>query len=493
MGFKEKSRLSVAIGLGLTLFVALVCYAAYLHQNEIDSPNFLSKYPQVAGTKLDNCTTCHSGGSYTSGGKTTTLGSCQWCHYKTDYGANSSEANLLATLNPYGIDYLNAGRNVAALTAIEDLDSDGDGYPNIVEIAALRYPGDPNDDPTKVAAPSKVYARDQLEAMSQHTQFLLMNARKSTDNYVQYAGVPMEDLLTPIVLPSASDIMVLSPDGFSQTHPFNNGNPPLNVYPVDYPYPAANYFYDAQADIAINPSTGWCDYSAPSAAGRVNGSPIVNSGGLKMILAITREGQYLAPGVLNDQNKLDGEGPFRVVPPQKVPGPPDQRSTADPNVLWVWPYQPNGDHNAGFSSRSTTMIKVEPLPQGTTDIDVLEAGWPYIDQNKIVVYGAINPLDNIKEKLVQLVAAIELIPQNNFRTPSGKAVLENKVQVVQKMVENGNYVGAYQKLQEDVMGKMDGCINSTRPDGNDWLKDCDNQVKLYWAVHEVMVFLKILT
>ena len=116
------------------------------------------------------------------------------------------------------------------------------------------------------------------------------------------------------MLPSALDIVVLSPDGFSQTHPFNNDNPSLNVYPVDYPYPAANYFYAPQADVAINPSTGWCDYSAPSAAGRENGNPIVNSGGLKMILAITREGQYLAPGVLNAQNKLDGEGPFRLPP-----------------------------------------------------------------------------------------------------------------------------------------------------------------------------------
>ena len=43
-----------------------------------------------------------------------------------------------------------------------------------------------------------------------------------------------------------------------------------------------------------------------------------------MILAISRENGPMDPGILNDQNKLDGEGPFRVVPPQKVPSPPDQ-------------------------------------------------------------------------------------------------------------------------------------------------------------------------
>jgi hypothetical protein len=36
---------------------------------------------------------------------------------------------------------------------------------------------------------------------------------------------------------------------------------------------------------------------------------------------------------------------------------------------------------------------VEPLPEGVTDINTLEAGWPYIDQEKIVVYGAIDGTD----------------------------------------------------------------------------------------------------
>jgi hypothetical protein len=36
-----------------------------------------------------------------------------------------------------------------------------------------------------------------------------------------------------------------------------------------------------------------------------------------------------------------------------------------------------------------TIIKVLPLPAGTTDIDVLEAGWQFVDQAKIIIYGAI--------------------------------------------------------------------------------------------------------
>ncbi|MCE5273789.1 MAG: hypothetical protein LLG43_01510, partial [Deltaproteobacteria bacterium] len=79
---------------------------AYHHEGEDDAPKFLAVYPAKAGTKLDNCNLCHTGGSYTSGSKTVTLGSCQWCHYK--YGYDGS-GDILETLNSYGLAYRTAG------------------------------------------------------------------------------------------------------------------------------------------------------------------------------------------------------------------------------------------------------------------------------------------------------------------------------------------------------------------------------------------------
>lgn len=112
-----------------------------------------------------------------------------------------------------------------------------------------------------------------------------------------------------------------------------------------------------------------------------------------MILAYKRDGVYLDSGVLNDENKLDGEGPFRLVPPQKNPEPTDQSSIAD-NQEVIWPYVEDWDHNAGSSTRSVTIIKVQPLPDGTTDIDAYESGWEFVNENKIVIYGAIDGNDS---------------------------------------------------------------------------------------------------
>jgi hypothetical protein len=294
-------------------------------------------------------------------------------------------------MNPYGMDYLENGRNAAALEAINSEDSDEDGYPNGVEITADRFPGDGGDDPSKVAAPHRIYTKGQLEAMSPHAQFMLMNASRQPDDYVEYTGVPMEDLLQDAgALETATSITVFAPDGWSNYHPLKE-DPEPELYHVRGVYPEAVYYYDEEADMALNPEDGWCDYSAPSAKGRNPGSAI--EGDLKMILAYKRDGVYLQPGILNEDNKLDGEGPYRVVPPQKDPGPPDQSSSAV-NQDVVWPYTFDWDHNKGAASRSATIIRVEPLPEGTTDINILEAGWGYVDQGKIIIYGAIDGSDS---------------------------------------------------------------------------------------------------
>ncbi|MGA1796463.1 MAG: GEGP motif-containing diheme protein [bacterium] len=368
------------------LLVSSTAFSAYHHEGEMDSDNFLAAYPEKTGTKLDHCALCHSGGTYIDAkSQEVSLGSCQWCHYS--YGYDGS-GNIAYTLNNFGKDYYFNGRDALAIGKIDNFDSDGDGYSNKAEIQADRFPGNAKDDPSKKIAPSRVYTRADLEAMPQHTQFLLMNTSRSGDFYAEYSGVSMEYLLEDAgISDSATGILVYAPDGWSNYHPLD-AEPDPELYHVNGVYPAASFHYDEEADEAQS-AIGWCDYSAPSRAGRNNNDPIYVEGGLRMILAVKREGVDLDEGALTDENKLDGEGPFRLVPPQKNPGPPDQSSRAA-NQDVIWPFNWDWDHNAGASSRTVTIIKVLPLPPGTTDIDVLEAGWQFVDQEKIIIYGAID-------------------------------------------------------------------------------------------------------
>ena len=458
-------------------------FAAYHHMGESDSAIFLTAHPEAAGSKLDACALCHTGGSRMMQGRTVSVGSCQWCHETYGY---DGKGDISGTLNPYGRDYLQHGRSAEAVAAIEATDSDGDGYSNGEEIAAGRYPGDPSDDPEKVEAPYRVYRLEDIERMPQHTQFLMMNAHKSTDYYAEYSGVPLEVLLKPIALPDATGITVYSPDGFSQYHPFE---PSPGYYHINGPYPDADFHYNEHADVAKHPDPqqpdyGWCDYSAPSVGIRKDGDPIVNPAGQRLLLAIKRDGQYLEPGRLNDQNKLDGEGPFRVVPPQLVPGYPDQRSTAK-NQMVVWPFDEQADHNAGYSTRTATMIRVEPLPPGFTDINTLEAGWGYVEEGKIVVYGAIDPVPTVLEKLDRVSSMVALADPGDFGRAGGRDSLLERLRAVRESVASGK---ASQARRLILFGLVEDLEAEAR-DGSAQGPTVGRSV--YWGLREIAALLGI--
>jgi hypothetical protein len=210
-----------------------------------------------------------------------------------------------------------------------------------------------------------------------------------------------------------------------------------------------------------------------------------------MMLAVYRDGNYLDRGVLTLRNKLDGEGPFRIVPPQKVPGPPDQRATAA-NQNVIWPFDPNADHNAGYSIRSATVIKVEPLPPGTTDINTLEAGWKYVDEAKIIVYGAIDPQPTILSKMDALLATLKTSGSKSFQNRISQKTLIAEVGSANQLTQKGRHAAARKILSSRIIKHADGCSASGKqPDKDDWVTDCNLQRKIYWDTHELIVLLGI--
>lgn len=96
------------------IIILLVAVVALMGAPMVSAKSsFLTSFNQqydTAGTRLDSCTTCHNG----------------------------------EAVNLYGRAYSGSGKSFAA---IENLDSDGDGFTNLVEINALNFPGNPNDHP----------------------------------------------------------------------------------------------------------------------------------------------------------------------------------------------------------------------------------------------------------------------------------------------------------------------------------------------------------
>jgi len=362
---------------GLASYV-LAAYSS--HQNDQDVNNFLTVYPFARTTKLDDCSLCHPGGKVGS----KSYGSCDYCHIT--YGLQPPHGQI--PLNGYGQAYKNAGRDQNALRNIEGVDSDGDTYNNLMEISALNFPGDNKDYPGLTAAPVIIMNQERILNLPDHSQFLLANASKSIDEYVRYRGVKISDLLRNVrVRAEATQITVYAPDGFSKTFPINAEDPQKDSSKIQYdvmgPYPQGYYYGNLDfVDYAYDPGYPYDGYKIPDR--------------LYMLLGYLRDGDPLSKGrLIPDPTNigrlvLDGEGPYRLVIPQKIAGSPDRPSTATA-IGDGWDYDSNKDHNQGFSVRSVSAIRVEPLPEGTTDFNWTEGGWNLVDKARLVIYGAIDP------------------------------------------------------------------------------------------------------
>lgn len=360
------------------------------HESDADSNNFVSAYSTTLGTRLDDCQTCHRSGAQNASGTKVVYNPCSHCHLlkwpDSAYTVNVP-ASYYDTLNQFGKDYLNAGRSKDAILAIADNDSDGDGSTNGDEIANNRFPGDSKSMPGQPLAQIKTIADSDFTTLigsNLHEQFLLMNTTKQQyDDYATYRGVKVKDLLTSagvdLTDAAITGISVFAPDGFKTDFSISDI---INQFPDGIFYSVPQPF----SDLNLN----FVNYEDPLPAGVSNGSAL---GNLWLMIAGYR-GPLDTPLSVSYYDpitgKLEGEGPFRIIPPQKTVSRPDRRSSsvAVPDDGWNFISDGTGEnrHNAGSSVRGMCIIRVNPMPSGYEEYDTSN-GWSLIAEKKIVIYG----------------------------------------------------------------------------------------------------------
>jgi hypothetical protein len=152
--------------------------------NTPDIDNARTKYPNIVGTKLDSCSLCHT--------------------------------SNIPGLNPYGQDYKANGRNMAALGAIESLDSDKDGFTNIKEIMALTFPGNPSDFPkTNTSTPTATSAPTATMPPTATSTRVPSPTAPNPSPTAPYPGptetMPAPSATVPIPGPTATGVATLTP------------------------------------------------------------------------------------------------------------------------------------------------------------------------------------------------------------------------------------------------------------------------------------------
>lgn len=348
------------------------------HEKDADMQGFITRYPAAAGTRLDDCQTCHRGG--VKGTDTEREYSpCSYCHllvYPNQRYRTGVPRTAADTLNAYGAAYEKAGRNPDALAAIAGQDSDGDGSPNGAEIADLRLPGDAASRPGLPQAGTIVLGWDEIHKLPRHSEFLLMNTTKEpTDDYVAFTGVRIIDLLSAakVFLTGVTGITVFAPDGYSVDYSLED---------IREPFPRGRFYAGPRS--LEGAGAAFVKYPPELPDGIRDGRKI--PGQPWLMLAFERNGRPLDPSTYEKgTGRLAGEGPYRLIRPQRQPSRPD-RSQKDKAYGDGWDFGPMMDHNAGACVRGACVIRVNPMPAGTEEYD-WKNGWPLIGDRTVVIYG----------------------------------------------------------------------------------------------------------
>jgi uncharacterized protein YkwD len=104
----------------------------------------------------------------------------------------------------------------------------------------------------------------------------------------------------------------------------------------------------------------------------------------------------------------------------------------------------------------------------------------YLDSDPcIVTVTVIVSKQQVVDVLIQEIAKINALPESAVQNSNMLRALTNKISVALKLIDEGKYGEALEKLRSDVLQKMDGCANSGSPDKNDWITDCDAQGQIY--------------
>ncbi len=83
------------------------------------------------------------------------------------------------------------------------------------------------------------------------------------------------------------------------------------------------------------------------------------------------------------------------------------------------------------------------------------------------------------ELLEQAIEAIQSFSNDSFKNKNQRKALINKLSATIKMVTRSKYVKAINKLENDLLRKMDGCLDSNQADKKDWIVDCEDQTVIY--------------
>ncbi len=101
-----------------------------------------------------------------------------------------------------------------------------------------------------------------------------------------------------------------------------------------------------------------------------------------------------------------------------------------------------------------------------------------------------SPSEAIIATLEETSLVVSSLSPDDFDNKNKQKALGNQVDATTVLVDEELYVEALGKLQNSILGKTDGCVESGGPDKNDWIEECTSQEEVYDLVQEAIGILE---
>lgn len=98
------------------------------------------------------------------------------------------------------------------------------------------------------------------------------------------------------------------------------------------------------------------------------------------------------------------------------------------------------------------------------------------------------PASTLIDQVDAIIAAVNGLASSDFKKNKQKTLI-NKLEAVRNQIQSGAFQGALNKLENDILPKIDGCALEGSPDSKDWINNCAAQDQVYPLVVDLIAAL----
>ena len=201
----------------------------------------------------------------------------------------------------------------------------------------------------------------------------------------------------------------------------------------------------------------------------------------RVIVSFTNVKPVANPG--GNQSVIEGDTVF-------LNGSGSSDANGDPLTYnWSFVSTPGGSTATFTSTTSVTTSFVTDVP-GTYVVSlVVNDGFVNSDPANVTIT-ATSRQDEVIRILIESNNSINNFNPNVFMNRNMANALTNKINATLEMIDQGLYQDALDKLENDILGKTDGCAATGSPDRNDWIRDCEAQGQVYPLILQAIELLR---